>query len=246
MEAMKDIIVNTKWNKDHCRFHSVEEMVDYYLKTRVEHNVKFVLQDVVQCNVRYRNYLRENGYEATIGKLKSEAPSLKCIEGAFSVIEQWWEKTEENGGLGNYDIQCYELNDTFTLLGEKFNGLESVRNIVNASEWNKSVGDLYEKLDKYSRMSEEERFPDNRVNKKSSLFAAEIWEPYPCFDSSDSLYENRRFQCYFVRSHKINEEFFKHLHNKSLQNVVKEDIDNSELPMVYYDGDSPVMYVMSE
>ena len=244
---MKDIIVNTKWDKKHCRFHSVEEMVVYHLDNGKEYNVKSALEDVVQCNVTYRNFLRNNGYPATKNKLKSEAPSLALIPDAFDVIDKWWGKVEEKGGLGDYDIQCYELTDSFILLGEKFNGLESIQNIVNTSAANRNNNCLDAKWGKYRKMNDRERYPDNRKNKKSSLYAAELWEKYPCFDSSDSLYEDRYYRCYYVRNHKINEEFFEFSHKENLQNMIREDIDDlSDLPIIYYDGESPVMYVMSQ
>lgn len=244
---MKDIIVNTKWDKKHCRFHSVEEMVQHYIDTGSGDNVRFALRDVVQCNVCYRNFLRKNGYPATVKKLKSEAPSLARIPNAFTVINEWWEEVEGKSGLGDYDIQCYELTDSFVLFGEKFNGLESIRNIVNTSAVNEDNNSLDNKWDKYRRMDERERYPDNRKNKKSSLYAAELWEHYPCFDSSDYLYENRRFWCYYVRNHKINEEFFKFSRKVRFSDIINEDIDDlSNLPIIYYDGDSSVMYVMSQ
>lgn len=244
---MKDIIVNTRWGKKHCRFHSVEEMVVYHLDNGKEYNVKSALEDVVQCNVAYRNFLRNNGYPATKNKLKSEAPSLALIPDAFDVIDKWWGKVEEKGGLGDYDIQCYELTDSFILLGEKFNGLESIQNIVNASESNRNNNCLDAKWNKYNKMDERERYPDNRKNRQSSLYAAELWEKYPCFDSSDSLYENRYYRCYYIRNHKINEEFFKFSRKENLLNIIREDIDDlSNLPIIYYDGESPVMYVMGQ
>lgn len=244
---MKDIIVNTKWDKKHCRFYSVEEMVQHYIRTGSGDNVRFALRDVVQCNVIYRNYLRKNGYPATVHQLRLEAPSLARIPDAFDVVDNWWGKVEEKGGIGDYDIQCYELTDSFTLLGEKFKGLESIRNIVNTSAVNVDNDCLDNKWDKYNRMDEEERYPDNRKNKKSSLYAAELWEKYPCFDSSDSLYENRYYRCYYIRNHKINEEFFKFSRKENLPNIIREDIDDlSDLPIIYYDGESPVMYVMGQ
>lgn len=241
---MKDIIV--KGRNKLCRFHSVAELVDYYVNSGVWYNVRFALCDVVQCNLEYRNYLRDNGYPATIDRLKSEAPDLCRIPNVFEILDDWWSKVESNGGLGDYDIQCYELTDSFSLLGEEFNGLDSVRSIVNASKDNEDNSSQDEKWEKYSTMSEKERYPDNRGNKKSPLYAAELWERYPCFDSSDYLYENRRFRCFYVRNYRINEEFFRNFGVVHFSNMVREDISLPELPFVYYDGDSNVMYVMSE
>ncbi len=240
---MKEIIVNTR-NKQ-CRFHSVEEMVGYYVETGVAYNVRFALRDVVQCNAEYRGFLREKGYQATVERLKAEAPSLLRIPDAFDTLDSWWPKTEERGGLGDYDIQCYELTDTFTLLGEKFNGLKSIRDIVNVSRANQDNNPLDKEWDEYTRMSDEKRYPDNRKNRKSSLYAAEIWERYPCFDSADLLCEDRHFWCYFIRNHRINNEFCKDMPLVHYRDLIREDIDLSELPIVYYDGDSRVMYVIS-
>jgi len=240
---MKEIIVNTSREKK-CRFQSVEEMVGY-VETGVANNVKFVLRDVVQCNAEYRSYLREKGYQATVERLKAEAPSLLQIPDAFEILDSWWAKTEEKDGLGDYDIQIYELEDSFNLLGETFCGLKSIRDIVNVSRVNQNNNPLDKEWDEYTRMSDRKRYPDNRKNKKSSLYAAEIWERYPCFDSADLLCEDRHFQCYFIRNYRINNEFCKNIPLVHYENLIREDIDLSELPIVYYDGDSRVMYVIS-
>lgn len=233
---MKDIIVNTQWDKKHCRFHSVEEMTEYFIATEVWYNVRFALLDVVQSNIEYRNFLRENGYQRTIDKLKSDAPALMKISDAFEVIDSWWEKVEGKGGLGNYDIQCYELADTFFLFGKKIRGLDSLRKIVNTSRMNGDETCLKQRCTFFS---------DKRKNWLSPLFAAEVWERYPCFDSWDYLNENRRFQCYYVRDYRVSDDFFKDNSNINLQSVVREDIEISDLPLVFYDGDSNVMYVIS-
>lgn len=233
---MTDIIVNTK--RDHCRFNSVEEMVEYYIRIGIAYNIKFAIREIVQSNIVYRNFLRENGYQATAEKLKCEAPSLMRIPNAFDIIDDWWREIEAKGGLGNYDIQCYELTDTFTVFGKKIRGLDSLRKIVNTSRMNGDEN--FSENMRSTRLSS-----DRRKNKFSSLFAAEIWECYPCFDSWDYLNENRRFQCYYIRNHKICDDFFKDNSNVNLQNVVSEDIKLSDLPLVYYDGDSNVMYVLS-
>ena len=234
---MTDIIVNTK--RDHCRFNSVEEMVEYYIRIGIAYNIKFAIREIVQSNIVYRNFLRENGYQATAEKLKCEAPSLMRIPNAFDIIDDWWREIEAKGGLGNYDIQCYELTDTFTVFGKKIRGLDSLRKIVNTSRMNGDEN--FSENMRSTRLSS-----DRRKNKFSSLFAAEIWERYPCFDSWDYLNENRRFQCYYIRNHKICDDFFKDNSNVNLQNVVSEDIKLSDLPLVYYDGDSNVMYVISQ
>ena len=233
---MTDIIVNT--NCSYCRFNSVEEMVEYYIRIGIAYNIKFAIREIVQSNIVYRNFLRENGYQATAEKLKCEAPSLMRIPNAFDIIDDWWRKIEAKGGLGNYDIQCYELTDTFTVFGKKIRGLDSLRKIVNTSRMNGDEN--FSENMRSTRLSS-----DRRNNKFSSLFAAEIWERYPCFDSWDYLNENRRFQCYYIRNHKICDDFFKDNSNVNLQNVVSEDIKLSDLPLVYYDGDSNVMYVLS-
>lgn len=235
---MTDIIVNTRRN--HCRFHTVEEMVDYYIHNGLEHNISFAIREIVQSNVIYRNYLRENGYKATVDKLKCEAPILARISDAFEVLDNWWRKVEAKGGLGNYDIQCYELTDSFMVFGKKIKGLDSLRKIVNTSRMN---GD-----DENFSNNKKSIWPffDKRRNKFSSLYAAEIWERYPCFDSWDYLNENRRFQCYYIRDHKLCDDFFNDNSQVDIQCVVSEDLNNSDLPIVYYDGESNVMYVITQ
>ena len=86
--------------------------------------------------------------------------------------------------------------------------------------------------------------------KKGRVHVGELWMSYPCFDSSDflyeNLYENRTYQNYILRERPITFEDMERLRKlpsgmnaQRLSPSVPEDM----LPMVYYVGDGDTMMV---
>ena len=119
--------------------------------------------------------------------------------------------------LADYDIQLRSIHDDFTLLGHTFHGLED--------------------MESYMRPQEGE---------KQDVFVNRVIESYPCFDSSDYLYENRFFRNYIVRKHPIGEEEEERLEKLPSwdnYNKVTEQIPDDMLPVVYYKGDGDFMLV---
>ena len=156
--------------------------------------------------------------------------------GALGLINLLWEmsdKTKEMGNalmtfikkwgdkqLADYDIQLRSIHDDFTLLGHTFHGLED--------------------MESYMRPKEGEN---------QEVFVSCITESYPCFDSSDFLYENRFFRNYIVRKHPIGEEEEERLEKLPSwdnYNKVTEQIPSDMLPVVYYKGDGDFMLVATE
>jgi hypothetical protein len=122
------------------------------------------------------------------------------------------------------------IHDDVEILGQVFHGLQDISAYVEMSQ---SVG---------SSCKPSVREPV----KKGRVHVGELWMSYPCFDSSDFLYENRTYQNYILRERPITFEDMERLRNlpsgmnaQRLSPSVPEDM----LPMVYYVGDGDTMMV---
>ncbi len=237
---MQTIILKNYWDRTHCHYSSIQELVDYYIQSGKEDSIGYALEDVVQFNTNYRNYLQDNGFPALIERLKSETAYLERNPEVTKKLEDWWKYLEKNGGLGNYDIQCYAIEDTFSLFGKQIDGINGLRRILQifGEAGPCSIPPKIIEPDDCGSSS-----ADEQNGKEPSLFAALLWESYPRFDISDYS-DNREYHCYYVRNHPFNDDFFKDSKNGGMQHI-NEDIPLSSLPLVYRNGDSPVMFVVS-
>lgn len=80
-----------------------------------EHGDIYEMGDIMQYNVRYRDYLRLNGIEKLVELMLHEAPAIRKNEEA---IKEIYKRYEEMGGLANYDIQCYDVSRPIPVLGK--------------------------------------------------------------------------------------------------------------------------------
>lgn len=237
---MRDIIVENYWDIAHCHYSSIQELVDYYIQSGKEDGIGYALERAVQFNSIYRNYLQDNGFLALIERLKSETSYLEQNPGLMQKLDDWWKNIQNSGGLGDYDIQCYDIEDTFSLFGKQIDGIKGLRQILQMH----GEAGPYSKAPKLFEPSDCENSSSNEQNNRdSSLFAALLWKSYPRFDISDYS-DNREYHCYYVRNHQFNDEFFKDSENGGME-YVNEDIPLSRLPLVYRDGNAPVMFVVS-
>ena len=129
-----------------------------------------------------------------------------------------------------HKIFSCSIHDDVEILGQVFHGLQDISAHVEMSQ---SVG---------SSCKPSVREPV----KKGRVHVGELWMSYPCFDSSDFLYENRTYQNYILRERPITFEDMERLRNlpsginaQRLSPSVPEDM----LPMVYYVGDGDTMMV---
>ena len=129
-----------------------------------------------------------------------------------------------------HKIFSCSIHDDVEILGQVFHGLQDISAYVEMSQ---SVG---------SSCKPSVREPV----KKGRVHVGELWMSYPCFDSSDFLYENRTYQNYILRERPITFEDMERLRNlpsginaQRLSSSVPEDM----LPMVYYVGDGDTMMV---
>lgn len=171
----------------------------------------YMLADIVQYNVCYRDYLRSHGVDALLRKLIAEAPELEHDE----ALEYLRAHLKKVGPIGDYDIQCYPIMHQFTLFGHTFHGL----------------ADIYEYSRRYRNIEE--------VRKAGlSVYVQAYHECYPQFDSFDAC-DNRTYQNYIVSdtSKPIKYWSEKSKFGRFPSCMVHEEIEKDTLPILYYPGD---------
>lgn len=190
----------------------------------------FMLADIVQYNICFRDYLRAHGIDALIELLVDEVPELSNKKDTLNKLRTWWVQQKQ---LADYDIQCYHINDRINVLGHDFNGLEDVVNHCMISGRGSYWG-----LD---------CFKPSVINEYSDIHIGELYENYPKFDSFDSG-DDRVYQNFIFRTNPITEnemkEVFKIPH-KSNFCMVHENIPVDCLPILYYRGDGDYMLLAS-
>ena len=134
------------------------------------------------------------------------------------------------------DITGIRITDSFSYGGKTYEGLDDLRK-SSITNYSKTMGEL--------------------------PYAVRVEESYPCFDSSDSMYENRSYQTYFLtmdeekasrickettweyhrycRDHYI-EEIFKVMEPMFSMRKIKE----IHLPFIYYHGEGDTMEVVQD
>ena len=189
---------------------------------------KYLLPDIVQYNICYRDYLRKNGIEGLIELLIREAPRLKNEVESLQYLRDWWNRQKR---LADYDIQCYHINDMVTILGHTFNGLEDVirhRAIIGKN-----------------RFMGVECFRPSEINEYTDIHIGELYESYPIFDSSD-LGDDRTYQNYIFRTVSVGETDMKETYGMPHGCnfcMVHENIPVHLLPILYYKGDGDYMII---
>lgn len=127
------------------------------------------------------------------------------------------------------EIKHYSTNDKIEILGHVFNGLEDIDNSVEVeTRLSNSIGERY-----ICQITPKTPVPGIHVLK--------IYQPYPCFDSSDFMYENRRYCNYFFSKEKFTEEIINTIADSYWFDnycLVHQDMDEKFTPAVYYGGSS--------
>lgn len=187
---------------------------------------KYLLQEIVQYNVCYRDHLRTYGYDSLVNRLLEEAPELKNEQASLVYLAEWWQRTQP---LADYDIQCYNIRDRVTILGHEFKGLEDIQrhcSIVGRE----LMGGLT-----CSRVDEAQESP--------GIHVGGFHDSYPVFDIYD-LGDDRTYQNYLFRTAPITKkemvEVYKTPHSLNCC-MVHERIPAHRLPLLYYEGDGKYM-----
>ena len=205
------------------KFDSLQEAVTYLKKN--SYSWYIYLQDIVAYTLRYRDYLRNNGIDATIQLLIDEVPELKEETNALDWLRDYY--TYEK--VASYDIRCYDIRDKITVLGYEFKGLKDV--IAHSS----MAG-----VNHYSEVTVYERTPRRR---KKGITVVELYEHYPVFDSYD-IGDDRTYQNYFfIKGDVSSEEVEKRAKLSDGVNycMAHEELPEDMLPVLYYKGDGDYM-----
>lgn len=190
-------------------------------------NLKYCLKYIVECNVRYRDFLRQHGSEALMERLIEEAPTLKDSPKDVEWLCNWLDN--ELGPIAGYDIQCYNIKDTFEVFGKEIHGLAQLR------ECTEMYCSDYSKSDPWR--------PERACNKISGLHIGHMYESYPKFDSSDWS-DDRTYQNYIIRTRPITKGemlALRSIKSEGNSKRVHEAIPEDMLPLLYYNGDGNYM-----
>lgn len=208
-----------------CEYDSLRDAVQYFRKQGL--SMDYRLSDIIMCNVCYRDYLRNYGMDMLLKRIVKDVPELAKDEKLLQSLQKWYEK--EGKTLSGYDIQCYNIKDTITVLGHEFYGLEDV--IAHRTAY-ANIG--------YSDLSIRSCIPKKQ---KSGLSVSEFYASYPVFDSYD-VGDDRTYQNYVFTNEPIDDEKLKEIaeirHNYNYC-MVHENIPEHHLPILYYRGDGDYM-----
>lgn len=178
--------------------------------------------DIVEYNIRYRDCLRESGIDGLIEQLCAETPLFRDEEGAMKELRGWYSKL---GGIADYDIQCYGIDDAFNVLGHTFQGLQEIRQRVEMF--------CFEGYTGFKIFT-----PEETVSSPDGLHVGMMFKSYPKFDSYDAG-DNRSYDNYIIRKKVISKSDMKKLSRiPSLYNDkrIHEMIPAIMLPILYYGG----------
>lgn len=213
-----------------CEFRSLRDAVHYFTKNG--YNPEYRVIDLIRYNICYRDYLRSHGIETLVKRLIADAPELADDKKSIQSILTWYRKDGKH--LASYDVQCYNIKDTITVLGCEFKGLADVKAHVNACG---RIGCC-----NFS-------FNDCKPQKSmDDLYVSELYATYPIFDSYD-LGDDRTYQNYvFTREPLGNERLSQVLSIRSAGNhcLVHESIPEHLLPILYYQGDGNYMILATK
>lgn len=141
-----------------------------------------------------------------------------------------WNLFKKKEHQEEHRIFSCSIHDDVEILGHVFHGLKDIQAYVEMSKYDGGSGDAGK----------------CEPEKKGKVHVGELWMRYPCFDSSDFLYENRSYKNFILRERPITssdmerlEKLPTHMNAKRLDASVPEEM----LPMVYYVGDGDTMWV---
>lgn len=194
------------------------------VQSLMENEDTFHLGDIMQFNIRYRDYLREHGIDELVELMLREAPALRQDEKAVMEI---YDRFDRMGKIADYDIQCYDITKPIPVLGKDL-PLSQIggKNV----EW--FLRD--ERIGKPAPFHN-----DHAVENPFGLHLGQLYENYPRFDSSDWS-DDRSYQNYVIRTSPVSKEQLVELQKvRSLGNCqrVHEYLPERLLPVLYYQGE---------
>lgn len=211
--------IDPKWEIifpfDECKRMSLKEAI----ATILEKGYTYLIMNTIQYNVILRDAYRDMGAEAFTKELLAIADNDEKLA---SRMQDFNEKIAEKGGLADYDIQAYNINEPITFFGVTVQGLEGLKQRIECG----CRDERYEHT-----------YPCNPI--ASDIHVGEIWHSYPMFDIYD-MADNRTYNNYVVRNHKITPKDIAAviaLPYEANYIRITEHISKDCLPLVYYNGD---------
>lgn len=214
--------VSNKLNIVFPRYRGGEyETLDSAVQSLIENDDTFHVGDIMQYNIRYRDYLREHGIDGLVELMLREAPALRQDKKAVNEI---YKRFERMGGIADYDIQCYNITKPIPVLGKEFTfttiGGKNVEWFLSESRWGEPKPWRNEHV----------------IENEFGLHLGQVYDNYPRFDSSD-LSDDRSYQNYIIRTSPIRkEEVLELMKVEALANRrrVHEHLPKHLLPILYY------------
>ena len=206
---------------------TLEDVLRHYLQ---DYNI-YEFDNIMLFNVNMRDAMRNMGVEKVIVQLRTIAPENQCLEACFKRFLANY----PDGYLGDMDIQMYGIGDDVEILGHVFHGLDDIR-----AHCGKLLRCRCDENDTPSRI---------KAHKQDGFCVGELYESYPCFDSSDFMYENRSYQNFVIRDRLVTDKEMlriTRLPMRSNYRLVTEEMPLDALPMVYYEGDGGMMLVATQ
>lgn len=141
-------------------------------------------------------------------------------------------------------LMTVSINDTINILGHNIEGLEAIRNAVDfsSSPGETTINGKGKEIMVFKPYISSQA-PKVRI---PGLHVLEIYERYPCFDSSDYAYEDRYYRNFFFSDKSFtNEEITRLACMKRRGNLefISDMMPDWALPAVYYVGERDKMIV---
>lgn len=191
-----------------------------------EHFYKF--KDMMLHNVILRDAMRSFEVRKVIDHIREFAPDNKKLQERFdSFIEDYPDES-----IGNLDIQVYAITEDVEILGHTFHGLEDIM--------------AYREMSLCERYMSKDPATCVTPRKRGNIHVGEVWQSFPCFDSSDYDTENRSYQNYLVRNRPITHADMQKIRNLPTVGClekINERMPVDALPLVYYHGNGGFMLV---
>ena len=222
---------NEETGEDYLVYHhtqyefTIEEALRYICSNEF---YSYMFEDMMLHNVVLRDAMRNFGVRKVVDNIREFAPDSKALrERMDSFIED-----HPEGSIGNFNIQLYSTEEDVEILGHVFHGLDDII--------------AYKEIALYERcMSKKHAYGVVPV-KRGDIHVGEVWQNYPCFDSSDYATETRSYQNYVIRKTHITSAEMQRVRDLPAEysfNKITEEMPTDVLPLVYYSGDGGFMLV---
>ena len=188
----------------------------------------YKFDDMMLHNVNLRDAMQNFGVRKVIEQIREFAPDNKELQERFD----FFVKEHPDGSIGNLNIQVYSITEDVEILGHTFHGLEDIM--------------AYREMSLCEKYTSNDRAKSVMPKKRGKIHVGEVWQSYPCFDSSDYATETRSYQNYLIRKKLICDDDMqkiKNLPTGGCLEKINEQMPLDVLPLVYYSGDGGFMLV---